>query len=219
MSKTEPLARVWRMSMSENPPLLTFALVTFRPRGVWHLLDALLRQSFRDIEVLMVMDDELTASPDGFEWVARAIRDTAPMAHGQYVVVVSDDDELEGDNALAELEAELVRLHFPDVLVVNLDYVETTGVRSVLPLPASRNGRIYLRGHIGPQCLVARRELWRDFAHLWTEQTDDGYSIDLRYMQALLYPGQSFRVEWSDITLIRMVTRGLGKPEVAVNGP
>lgn len=203
--------RMMRIQMGAGRPALSILTVAFRPRGLWNLHDKLLRQTAPDIEHVVVMD--YSGDGSGFSWCAEMWRDAGRAATGEYVTVLNDDEEPCNDNSVAQLLEELDGHGRPDILMVGLDYVQGNGARSILPDGEAKAKHQFVRGHIGPQCFVVKRAIWQEHAHLWTLPTDDGYSIDLAFMAALLDPACGYHTEWSYLVFGRMVSRGLGKPE------
>lgn len=204
--------RLMRIVFADDAPRLSILTVAFRPRGLWSLHDKLLRQSDKSFEHILAMDEIPTGS--GFEWCGRMWAAAGMEACGDYLAVMNDDEEPVDDDAVRRL-TESLRLHeYPDILIVGLDFAMRSGARTILPNGESREQKRFVRGQISPQCLIVRRDIWQRHARLWTEPTDDGYSIDLAFMDALLSPTLAYRVVWTEDVFCRMVSRGLGVPEV-----
>lgn len=208
-------SRVWRMSLSDNDPLLTVVTVSFRPRALWEHLDSLARESFRDIEQILVMD--WTTEGSKHAWVAEAMAQTADLPRSEYVVGMCDHDHVV-PGALGRLADRLAAEDYPDVLVVGFNWMNPSGTPEFLPTPSVAASQRYTRGMVSGQCLVMKRHVWAETIIEHRMTPDDNYSYDLKWLeQAMNNPAYSR--EWAlDLVLFDMVRVGMGRPETVTNG-
>ncbi len=199
-----------RLNGGDAPLFLSILCTAFRPKAFFRHMDSILQQSRRSVEQVTALDYGPEGS--GLGWVAESYVHMAQQCSGQYAVIVGDDDDFSGPDALADLQDAVRELDYPDVIVCSLDIDPASGHRWILPDAVCRTERRFIRGRIAPQCIVAKTEIVREHVHHWRMTAPDDYSIDVDYMDAILNHGR-YRVEWTSLLLFRMQQRGLKRPE------
>ncbi len=205
------IATVIRYSSSpEVRPFFTIVTTAYkRPLALAQNRASIQAQTCQDLEQILMIDEV----GRGFGWVARQFEKFAPMAHGRYVLNMADDDELASRNVLASVRAAVeVMDNDPEVIVVLLDHVWSSGYRLIIPEPELWARKAIFRGHISGQNLIVRNDIYQEHAHDWRYE-GDGYEFEIAHIQAILDPANHYSVLWLPYVVVRQQFRGLGKTE------
>jgi hypothetical protein len=136
----------------------------------------------------------------GAAWANANLRNYADAPHGQYVLVLDDDDLLDRHTAIAEVRQ--AALSKPGVIMTRMDH----GPLGVLP-DAAGWGKEPVRGRIGISAAICRRDVWQEAA-LRFENCYDG---DFPFVLAAYRSGRG--VVWLDrvLTRVQRISRGQGE--------
>jgi hypothetical protein len=147
---------------------------------------SLAAQTDPDYEHVLLPDPEA----HGVAWANKRMRNVGALIHGEYAMVLDDDDLLTDPGLIADLK-DITKGMRPDVIVTRMDH----GPRGILP-GAEDWGGIPVRGCIGCSAVIVRADAWRSHAAYYGEAYDGDYD----FIHALLShkPGDRLRVYWHD---------------------
>lgn len=185
------------------PPLLTIITRTFRGRpGLLRRCRASVRDQsrFNLVEHLMFIDHEKR----GVEWSYDNLNLVVPSIHGDYVMLLDDDDYLIAENFVECLERDVTT--GGDVYIYRMDM----GNGLILP-PIQKFGVRPELGKIACSCFVVKREVW--ISHVF----DFGpyYDGDYRFISKLWDDGCSFRFIDQAVSRVGVVSRGAAEDGAA----
>jgi len=178
--------------------LLSIITRTFngRPAGMKRLRDSLDSQTSRDFEHVLLVDDQRR----GVEWANSNLWRALPNIHGDYIMIVDDDDYLVDAN-FVELLADEVK-DKPEIVIIRMDM--SNGL--VLPELGDWESRP-VHSRIAVSCHLTRRDIFekhvRDFGHK--------YDGDFDYIRSVWDCGHPFK--WWDRVVSKIGTVSHGKPE------
>jgi GalNAc5-diNAcBac-PP-undecaprenol beta-1,3-glucosyltransferase len=186
-------------------PLVTVIIPTYKRAGlVQRAIESVLRQTYRNIEILVV-DDE---SPDDTAFVVKAIPDSRikyirheknkglpavrntgiRAAKGELIAFLDDDDEWREDKLDKQIRA-----------IKDCDAVLCTGVSDGYPQRVHKNPRITLddlrMGSFNPSALLAKAYVLRDV--MFDENLKQGEDWD-----AFIRIAQRYTIGWVDEPLL-----------------
>lgn len=188
-----------------NAPLVTVVIPTYRrPQLVTNAIDSVLRQTFKDLEIVVVDD----CSPDDTRSVVEAIRDGRVRylrhetnkglpavrntgiraARGQYVAFLDDDDEWREDKLERQLQA-----------IRNYDAVACTAAANGYAMRIHKRPNITLedlkQGSFAPSGLLAKTDVLRNV--MFDESISQGEDWD-----AFIRIAQRYSIGWVDEPLL-----------------
>lgn len=176
--------------------LLSIVTRTFngRPRGMRRLRESLARQTSQDFEHVLLVDDQRR----GVEWTHANLWRVLPDIHGQYVMLLDDDDYLIDDDFVKLLAGKVS--DDPEVVIVKMDM--SNGL--ILPslhdwLEKPRFTRIAISCHISRADVFA--EHVRDFKPYY-------HGGDYEYIEKVWDCGHRFK--WWDrvVSKVGVVSHG-----------
>lgn len=150
-----------------------------------------------------IVSEDPTPGGMGLAWADAAVARLIPMAKGEYVWIVDDDDEVCPDAGLI-IHAAIAASHWPDVIVVQGEF----GHNGILPTRAVVAAGRPIWGGISGQNVVVRRELAISCADGWIEPPNG----DIHYMEQLW--AKPMRQVWvNNKILVRQQRNGQGRPD------
>lgn len=160
--------------------LLSIITRTFngRPAGMRRLVKSLAAQTSQDFEHILLVDDKRR----GVEWANANIKRVTPDVHGDYVMILDDDDYLIDSDFVRLLSAQVEGS--PEVVVIKMD------MGNGLFLPADADwGRRPIHSRIAVSSHVTRRDVFIEHA------PDFGlkYDGDFDYIDAVWKCGHEFK--------------------------
>lgn len=164
--------------------LLSIITRTFngRPLGMRRLRDSLASQTSQDFEHVLLVDEKRR----GVEWANGNIWRALPDVHGDYVMLLDDDDFLI-DHEFVRLLADQV-VGRPDVVIVKMDMSNGWHLPSDLEWgQRPKLARIAISSHI------SRRDVFAEHVRDFRPHYDGG---DFDYINAVWECGHSFK--WWD---------------------
>jgi GT2 family glycosyltransferase len=136
----------------------------------------------------------------GIKGVFADIPNHASEVKGEYVLVLSDDNELVGEDFAEELRDFALKHDWPKVIVFKLDLVGR-----LLPNGSSW-GREPQIGYIDLSSFVVRRDVWVRHAGDWGKRYEGDYDFIRRLWD-------EYEFAWWDRLGVRALQIGRGRPE------
>jgi glycosyltransferase involved in cell wall biosynthesis len=157
-----------------NPFLTVVTRCYKRPQALKVNQASLRSQSDPDYEQVLLVDE----IGRGIEWAHTNMATACPRIHGDYVLVLDDDDQIVVDTLIAELK-EAARSD-PDLIMLRMQIVPGFVV------PEDDHFRAPpVVGHIGMSCFAVKRDLWvANVQHFEPVYQGDFTFIDAVYPQA-----------------------------------
>jgi glycosyltransferase involved in cell wall biosynthesis len=175
-----------------------------RPIALRRNIISVASQTSRDWEQIFIVDDV----GQGLLWANKSLYYNRHRVHGNYVLILDDDDCLAHDKVVANLR-DLVQSYIeeppPDIIMIKMDQI-----LRVLPDELVW-GKHPIFGHIGSCCFVVRRDIWNDNIELFGQPNGGDFS----FIGALFAQAESggWRIYWHDEVCTKVQRVGYGKPE------
>ena len=176
-----------------------------RPAALARNVASVQAQVDPDLEHLFIVDDV----GRGVQWANAQFAVHAGRVHGEYVLMLDDDDALATSMAIVLLKQSLGPAR-PDLVVFRADH----GPLGILP-GGSVWGQRPARGQIGGIDFITRADVWRKHIKAFARPADpDGPTPcgDYSFLEAV-WKRRGLRVAWLDRLLTRVQGIGRGEPE------
>lgn len=159
-----------------------------RPLMLRENMDSLARQTDRDYEQILIVDD----TGRGIGWSFANLKNYADQIRGLYVFLLDDDDMIKTPDFIAELKAFAYQYDMPDVIMMRMEHQPGW----ILP---DRDHWLMqpTMNHIGCSAYAVRRNVWR--AHV--AEFRPIYQGDFTFIDAVYHSG--VRVAWLDRVMTR----------------
>ena len=160
------------------------------------------RQTYDAWEQIFIVDD--SENGNGMLWANQSLFLNRYKVHGDYVLILDDDDCLAYDEFVSDLH-DIALDEGPDIIMIKMDQI-------LRILPDSKVwGKLPLFGHIGSCCFVVGREIWQEHIELFGQPNGGDYA----FISALFAKAESngWNIYWFDKVCTRVQKVSYGKPE------
>lgn len=170
-----------------------------RPAMLARCCESIRAQQDAALEHLLINDEV----GRGVEWANAQLAAHKNRVHGDYVLILDDDDLLACSSAVTILRDVARSNDYPDLIVFRADHAEL----GVLP-DAEVWEKKPLHGHIGGIDFITRAATWKRYIGKFA-QPEGG---DFHFLEAL-WKKKGLRVVWLDRLLTRVQRISRGRPE------
>lgn len=168
-----------------------------RPSMLEKNIASLQMQMDMDFEHLFLIDDD----GHGLSWANRQFYRHRDKPHGDYILMLDDDDVLIRDDVVTQFKRKTT--DYPELVMCKFD----CGPWGVLPSHGVWVNKRPKLTRVGTSCFITRRDVWHSHIEHFGQPTAGDY-----HFLSAIWPDLT-DIEWLDLVIGRIQQIGKGKPE------